>query len=425
MFTVKAVSSFFKPVSQREPELITWKIIKQSLIVGKFAGTQAQDGTQLKRRKIAAFDLDDTLICANAGSKWNRSATSWKWWNTSIPSRLRDLYKDGYLVVIISNQGNISLKDNPKTLKNDPLSLSKFKDQLASVMRHLDIPISVYGATMPDHFRKPRVGMWHEILADHDLSSDDGVDMQKSFYVGDAAGRAKTSKRNKDHACSDRDFASNVGISFRTPEEYFSDESPEQFERAFEPQVYLNSVLEATSNEKADQYSKRKPQELIIFCGSPGAGKSTFYWKNLEPLAFQRVNQDILKTRDKCIKVAREHLRAGVSVVVDNTNADVETRAIWVKIAQEFKIPIHCIHFTAPTRLCEHNNVFRVLSGKHANPEQRTLLPGIAFRSFSQRYTEPSASEGFESVIKANFSFQGSPDQETLWRKYLVSNYST
>lgn len=36
--------------------------------------------------------------------------------------------------------------------------------------------------------------------------------------------------------------------------------------------------------------------EIVLFCGSPGAGKSTFFWTHLKPLGYERVNQDILKT---------------------------------------------------------------------------------------------------------------------------------
>jgi bifunctional polynucleotide phosphatase/kinase len=43
-------------------------------------------------------------------------------------------------------------------------------------------------------------------------------------------------------------------------------------------------------------FTKNSPQELVIFCGSPGAGKSTFFWDVLQPLGYERVNQDILKT---------------------------------------------------------------------------------------------------------------------------------
>ena len=43
-------------------------------------------------------------------------------------------------------------------------------------------------------------------------------------------------------------------------------------------------------------FVKKNNQEIVLFCGSPGAGKSTFYFKHLQPLGFQRINQDILKT---------------------------------------------------------------------------------------------------------------------------------
>ena len=37
-----------------------------------------------------------------------------------------------------------------------------------------------------------------------------------------------------------RDFASNVGITFKTPEEFFLDEAPQAFARDFEPVTYLD-----------------------------------------------------------------------------------------------------------------------------------------------------------------------------------------
>lgn len=43
-------------------------------------------------------------------------------------------------------------------------------------------------------------------------------------------------------------------------------------------------------------FTKKNPLDIVILCGSPGAGKSTFYWKHLKPLGYERINQDILKT---------------------------------------------------------------------------------------------------------------------------------
>jgi bifunctional polynucleotide phosphatase/kinase len=149
-------------------------------------------------------------------------------------------------------------------------------------------------------------------------------------------------------------------------------------------------------------FTKPAAPEIIVFCGSPGAGKSSFYWKHLQPLGYGRVNQDILKTvsadghsarvvrphralsnmlkqRDKCVKAATALIEEGTSVAIgmfirnhilvlhklkppDNTNADVDTRAVWVTLAQKLKVPIRCVLFTAPAKLCEHNDTFRALN---------------------------------------------------------------
>lgn len=85
------------------------------------------------------------------------------------------------------------------------------------------------------------------------------------------------------------------------------------------------------------EFKRKHPLELVLFCGSPGSGKSTFYWNNLEPLGYERVNQDILKTvcrstilldfsltvqqRQKCLKVTRELLEAKKSVVVGESSS--------------------------------------------------------------------------------------------------------
>lgn len=183
--------------------------MNKSLIIGNYVTPSKlpetlPTSTTTPSRKVAAFDLDDTLITAAPGSKWAKSATGWKWWDASVPAKLKKLHSEGYLVVIISNQGNISLKENAKTLPKDTVSLANFKAEITAILCQLDLPVSVYAATEQDKYRKPRVGMWQEMLEDYDLEGDGSIDLQQSFYVGDAAGRAKTGKRRKDHACSDR-----------------------------------------------------------------------------------------------------------------------------------------------------------------------------------------------------------------------------
>lgn len=45
-----------------------------------------------------------------------------------------------------------------------------------------------------------------------------------------------------------RDFAANVGIEFKTPEEYFLHEEPRPFTRTFEPAAFLSAALTTSTN---------------------------------------------------------------------------------------------------------------------------------------------------------------------------------
>jgi bifunctional polynucleotide phosphatase/kinase len=109
-----------------------------------------------------------------------------------------------YLVAIVSNQGGISLKPDPKTIKSDQKRLADFKGKVSAVLNQLDMPISVYAATARDQYRKPRTGMWDEILDDYDLDGANSVDLENSFFVGDAGGREALKGGVKDHSCVDR-----------------------------------------------------------------------------------------------------------------------------------------------------------------------------------------------------------------------------
>lgn len=61
--------------------------------------------------------------------------------------------------------------------------------------------------------------------------------------------------------------------------------------------------------------------------------------------------------------MATQLLENKTSVVVDNTNADPDTRAVWTALAAKFGVPCRLVHFTAPPKLCEHNDLVRALSG--------------------------------------------------------------
>ncbi|EEH48399.2 polynucleotide kinase 3'-phosphatase [Paracoccidioides brasiliensis Pb18] len=409
----RTLSNFFTPLSQKKPDITTWRIVNNSCVVGKYHSEQAAEAVKSgSKRRVAAFDLDSTLIATKSGRRFATNENDWKWWNPSVPKKLKELNDEGYLVIVLSNQKGISLKKNLKGGRLESKSLSIFKQKVAAVMQTLNVPFAVYAATENDEFRKPRMGMWREMVDDYDLNVCDSLDLKQSIFVGDAAGR------EGDHSCVDRDFASNVGILFKTPEEFFLNEDPKPIIRHFDPKAYIVG----TSEDIQISFEKKNDPELVIFCGSPGSGKSTFYWRCLEPLGYERVNQDILKSRPNCLKAAREHLKVGNSVAVDNTNADSETRAYWIELAKEFSVPIRCIYLNTPLQICRHNDAVRSANPKmeSLNPESRTALPGMAFGDFMRRFREPTLSEGFQDITQVEFKFRGDSAAKEVWGQFWV-----
>ncbi len=89
-----------------------------------------------------------------------------------------------------------------------------------------------------------------------------------------------------------------------------------------------------TDLELEPSFIKKNTREVVLLCGSPGAGKSSWYWKYLEPLGFIRINQDMLKTvwytrhylgplfpanvvkQQNCLKAASETLEEGKSIAI-------------------------------------------------------------------------------------------------------------
>lgn len=240
--------------------------------------------------KIASFDMDSTLILTKSGKTFAKDASDWVWWNADVPKKIREDHKKGYKIVIISNQGGVAIgKTSTATLQ------AKFKQ----LHKAIGVPFQFFCACANDDQRKPNVAMWELLVKSHNGKKT--VDMEASFYCGDAAGRPKTAKRGKDFSDSDRKFAINVGLPFKTPEMYFLNENeklpPLDFDiRAFGDKKQTKSDSKDAEETKDTTDYKSDKQELIVFVGAAGAGKSTF-WKN-HLSDYVRVNNDTLKTKE-------------------------------------------------------------------------------------------------------------------------------
>ncbi|KNE70822.1 polynucleotide kinase 3'-phosphatase [Allomyces macrogynus ATCC 38327] len=345
--------------------------------------------------RIASFDLDKTLIHVKSGRKWPKDRHDWEFLGPRdvVRNKLVQLHEDGYKLVIFTNQAGIG---------SDKGKLVDFQLKIKDILHNLDVPFQVFIACTKDMYRKPLPGMWHYFV-EHG-NGGVAIDREASFFVGDAAGRPYgwKPKAKKDFADTDRKFALNAGIGFHTPDEFFFEEPIAPFElTGYDPQFFATLLAATTAVPASSRFPtvtvREEGQEILVLVGSPGSGKSTLSAWLRDEHGYTVVNQDTLRSREKCVKEARLAVQRGESVVIDNTNGSKETRALYLEIAQAHDVPARCLHLTTPVPLAQHLDMIRDLTG------QRPRLPTVAFNAYVSRFVQPSADEGFHEVVPVPF----------------------
>ena len=154
--------------------------------------------------KIAGFDIDGTIIVTKTGKSFAANASDWKWFDKNLPSKLKKLNDEGFRVAFFTNQAGI---------EKGKVKFTELRTKFEAMLRELDIPIFVLIATGETHYRKPATEMWN--FFDQKCNQSVKIDMNESFFCGDAAGRPKNwaPGRSKDFSCADRMFAANLNLS--------------------------------------------------------------------------------------------------------------------------------------------------------------------------------------------------------------------
>jgi len=130
--------------------------------------------------------------------------------------------------------------------------------------------------------------------------------------------------------------------------------------------------------------------EAIIFCGAPGAGKSTFFKEKFFD-THVRISLDLLRTRKRERLFLETALKAGQRLVVDNTNPAAETRRIYIEAAKAARFRVVGYHFTAG---------FEEALARNSRRAGRARVPEAALKSFLARLERPRLSEGFDRLYR-------------------------
>ena len=145
-----------------------------------------------RNKRVVFIDFDWTIVRPKESRIHAKDKNDWRWLYTNVKDVLHHWYhRKKYAIIVVTNQ------------------TKAFKlDMIDEVMERIDVPIRVVvGHTI----RKPDTSLL-------DFVQDDWreyLDLESCFMVGDAAGRPG------DWSDMDAVFASNAGIGFKTPEEFY------------------------------------------------------------------------------------------------------------------------------------------------------------------------------------------------------------
>ena len=138
------------------------------------------------------------------------------------------------------------------------------------------------------------------------------------------------------------------------------------------------------------------------------SGKSTFYRERLAA-THEHVSKDLFRhNKNRGRRQARlleAALRAGRSVVVDNTNPTPEDRKPLIELAREHGARTVAYFFESGTRDSWERNGRR---------EGRARVPDVAIFATSKKLLPPSRSEGFDEVYRVRI-LEGSGFEVFPW----------
>jgi DNA 3'-phosphatase len=168
-----------------------WDIIDESLYVYEHSLPKITD-------KIAAFDLDGTLIETKSGRVFGDDAHDWKFKYDTVAHNFIELLRAGYTLVVVTNQLGVS---------TGKVSAEEMRTKIKYVCGALCLPMIVLMATRADNYRKPRTATMEYLL-----SRQPNINLRKSFFCGDNVNGTLN---------NDSDYAKACGLKFLYDFEYF------------------------------------------------------------------------------------------------------------------------------------------------------------------------------------------------------------
>ena len=307
-------------------------------------------------KKIAAFDLDDTLINTKSGKKLAKEMTDWKLMNDKVKPKLQELVKNGYSIIIFTNQKGVG-----KSGKVD-----EFEDKIKAIKDELGINLTAYVSLKDDYNRKPFPGMFEYHTSQYP------VDKNHSFYVGDAYSNVEA------FSDSDYKFALNNKIPFYIADNYFKEENPTPYTKPIKSP--LEPYYGKMDETKLAEINKAK---YILLVSSPASGKSTFCEKYLPN--HLHLSKDDYATPKLYKNAVKDAVNQDKPIVFDNTHANQKSRDETISMLPKNAEVLYVVR-NIPKDIAMYLNRYRYYTSRN----ESKYLPDIAIHVWYKNYEEPT-----------------------------------
>jgi bifunctional polynucleotide phosphatase/kinase len=192
-----------------------WKLLENTLLFKNF-GVDQEDA----REKVAAFDLDGTVIKTRSGRPFAAKPDDWQQFNKDVFKKMQAYHDEGYRIAIFSNQGGVGKNVTGKAGQNLMTKIDMVDAHRANPKAQkgqYPFPfVAFFAIGKGSPYRKPDPSMFKYFTKTFNKGK---CDLSQSFFCGDMAGREDDPGKSN----TDREFAANCQLPFKTPEEIFGE----------------------------------------------------------------------------------------------------------------------------------------------------------------------------------------------------------
>jgi DNA 3'-phosphatase len=323
-------------------------------------------------------------------------------------------------IKLISDKGcSIILFDSFETE-----SVEDIQKAIEIFQEEVKCPIVSFITTKLNKYSKPFTGIW-KIIELLYKTKNKYVNKEVSMVIGNKAGISHE-KYHKFY-CSDRSFASNVGLHFSTPDRFFLGTQTEiqwEWNKLCLDKFQLDKILHRANNIKhpiiLDEINKLPISDkyTIIVTGLPICGKTTFIQK-LKRKWDAEYNKGTIETNTDNINIdileqwVVDSLTKNNSIIVELNSILLNLTRI-IKKSMELKTPILIVEIKTPLKIQYLLNCLRVQTSK--TPDT-VLISKYTLDAHNKKCESPLYN--IPCIIRIVYPFVLQPIDE-LWYKYSL-----